>query len=146
MHIAAAVPAFLKRYPDLTVDFSVSAKHVDLIDEDLDLAIRIGVLEDSLLVARKLVPSRLVLCGSPPYLRQHGMPLEPADLAAHNCLTTGPMPWGGEWRLTNKNREQARVAVRGTFRSNNAEMLRAAALDGPRRRRAAELGRIRAVA
>jgi len=128
MHVAPAVPSFLKRYPDLNVDISLTAKHVDLIEEGLDLAIRIGVLEDSLLVARKLAPSRLLPCASPTYLRRRGTPKEPADLSAHNCLTASLMPWGGEWRLRGKGGETP-VAVTATFRSNNAEMLRASALD-----------------
>ena len=129
MHVAPAVPAFLKRYPDIGVDISVSPMHVNLVDEGLDLAIRIGVLEDSPLVVRKLAPSRLVLCAAPAYLKERGTPREPDELAKHNCLCTGLLPWGDEWRLHSK-RGEVRVAVGGSFRSNSAEMLRAATLDG----------------
>jgi DNA-binding transcriptional LysR family regulator len=129
MHVAPAVPAFLKRYPELSVDINLSAAHVDLLDEGLDLAIRIGVLEDSRLVVRKLALSRLILCAAPAYLEARGMPGEPRELAGHNCLCTGLLPWGDEWRLAGK-RGEVRVAVGGSFRSNNAETLRAAALDG----------------
>jgi DNA-binding transcriptional LysR family regulator len=128
MHVAPAVPAFLARYPDLGVDISLSPAHVNLVDEGLDLAIRIGVLEDSPLVVRKLAPSRLIVCATPAYLKKHGAPREPGDLARHNCLCTNLLPWGDQWRLVGK-RGEVRVAVAGTFRSNNAEMLRAAALD-----------------
>jgi DNA-binding transcriptional LysR family regulator len=128
MHVAPAVPAFLKRYPELSVDIALSAAHVNLLDEGLDLAIRIGVLEDSPLVVRKLAPSRLVVCATPAYLKERGKPREPGDLAKHNCLCTSLLPWGDEWRLAGK-RGEVRVAVGGSFRSNNAEMLRAAALD-----------------
>ena len=102
---------------------------MNLVDEGLDLAIRIGVLEDSPLVVRKLAPSRLVVCAAPAYLKERGKPREPGDLAKHNCLCTSLLPWGDEWRLAGK-RGEVRVAVGGSFRSNNAEMLRAAALDG----------------
>jgi DNA-binding transcriptional LysR family regulator len=129
MHVAPAVPAFLKRYPDLSVDINLSTAHVNLVDERLDLAIRIGVLEDSPLVVRKLAPSRLVVCATPAYLKARGTPREPGDLAKHNCLCTSLLPWGNEWRLAGK-RGEMRVAVGGSVRSNNAEMLRAAALDG----------------
>lgn len=128
MHVAPAVPAFLQRYPDLSVDIALSAAHVNLVDEGLDLAIRIGVLEDSPLVVRKLAPSRLVVCAAPAYLKAHGTPREPGDLAKHNCLCTSLLPWGDEWRLAGKGGE-VRVAVGGSVRSNNAAMLRAAALD-----------------
>jgi DNA-binding transcriptional LysR family regulator len=129
MHVAPAVPAFLKRYPDLAVDITLSPAHVNLVDEGLDLAIRIGVLEDSALVVRKLAPSRLVPCAAPAYLKRRGTPREPRELAGHNCLCTGLLPWGDEWRLAGK-RGEVRVAVGGSLRSNSAEMLRAAALDG----------------
>src|SRR5438094_7183195 len=129
MHVAPAVPDFLKRYPELSIDIALSPAHVNLVDEGLDLAIRIGVLEDSPLVVRKLAPSRLVVCAAPAYLKQHGTPREPGDLAKHNCLCTSLLPWGDEWRLAGK-RGEVRVAVGGSLRSNNAEVLRAAALDG----------------
>lgn len=129
MHVAPAVPGFLQRYPDLAVDIALSPAHVDLVDEGLDLAIRIGVLEDSPLVVRKLAPSRLVFCAAPAYLEKRGIPRKPTELAGHNCLCTGLLPWGDEWRLAGK-RGEVRVAVAGSFRSNSAEMLRAAALDG----------------
>lgn len=129
MHVAPAVPDFLKRYPELSVDITLSPAHVNLVDEGLDLAVRIGVLEDSPLVVRKLAPSRLVVCAAPAYLEERGTPREPADLAKHNCLCNSLLPWGDEWRLAGK-RGEARVAVSGSVCSNNAEMLRAAALDG----------------
>lgn len=129
MHVAPAVPAFLKRYPELSVDITLSPAHVNLVDEGLDLAIRIGVLADSPLVVRRLAPSRLVFCAAPAYLKERGLPREPAELARHNCLCTRLLAWGDEWRLAGK-RGEVRVAVGGSFRSNNAEMLRAAALDG----------------
>jgi DNA-binding transcriptional LysR family regulator len=129
MHVAPAVPAFLKRYPELSVDIALSSAHVNLVDEGLDLAIRIGVLEDSRLVVRKLAPSRLILCAAPAYLDARGMPREPRELAGHNCLCTSLLRWGDEWRLAGR-RGEVRVAVGGSFRSDNAEMLRAAALDG----------------
>jgi DNA-binding transcriptional LysR family regulator len=129
MHVAPAVSAFLERYPDLGVDISLSAAHVNLVDEGLDLAIRIGVLEDSPLVVRKLAPSRLILCAAPAYLKQHGTPRAPGELARHNCLCNNLLPWGDEWRLIGKGGE-VRVAVGGSFRSNSAAMLGAAAVDG----------------
>jgi len=129
MHVAPAVPDFLKRYPGLSVDITSSHKHVNLAEEGLDLAIRIGVLEDSPLVVRKLAPSRLILCAAPAYLKEHGTPREPMDLARHNCLCINLTPWDDNWRLAG-NGSELTVAVSGSFRSNNAEMLRAAALDG----------------
>jgi DNA-binding transcriptional LysR family regulator len=129
MHVAPAVPAFLKRYPDLTLDINLSPAYENLVDKGLDLAIRIGKLEDSALVVRKLASSRLVLCAAPAYLEQRGTPRHAEDLASHNCLCANVLAWGDEWRLVGKHGEE-RVAVSGSLRSDNAEMLRAAALDG----------------
>jgi DNA-binding transcriptional LysR family regulator len=129
MHVAPAVPDFLKRYPELAVDIRLSPAYVDLVEQGLDLAIRIGVLEHSSLIVRKLAPSRLILCGAPSYFEKHGTPREPAELARFNCLCTSLLPWGDEWRLAGK-RGEVRIAVAGTFRSNNAEIIRAAALAG----------------
>jgi len=129
MYVAPAVPAFLKRYPDLAIDINLSPAYANLVEEGLDLAIRIGVLEDSALVVRKLASSRLVLCASRAYLEQRGIPRHPDDLASHNCLCANLLAWGDEWRLVGK-RGEARVTVSGSLRSNNAEMLRGAALDG----------------
>jgi DNA-binding transcriptional LysR family regulator len=129
MHVAPAVPAFLKRYPDISIDIRLSAAHVNLVEEGLDLAIRIGELEESGLVVRKLVPSRRVVCAAPAYLEEHGAPKTPDDLLHHNCLCNYLPSWGNEWRLAGKDGEM-RVTVSGNFRGNNAEMLRAAALSG----------------
>src|SRR5437660_12155754 len=77
MHVAPTVPAFLKRYPELSVDITLGPAHVNLVDEGLDLAIRIGVLQDSALVVRKPALSRLVVCATPAYLMERGKPREP---------------------------------------------------------------------
>jgi DNA-binding transcriptional LysR family regulator len=129
MHVAPALSGFLKRYPDLAVEITLSPAHVNLVEEGFDLAIRIGVLQDSRLVVRKLAPSRIILCAAPGYLEHRGVPRKPEDLAQHNCICTAVLPWGGEWPLASP-RGKLRVAVSESFRSNSAEMLRAAALDG----------------
>ncbi|WGS17510.1 MULTISPECIES: LysR family transcriptional regulator [unclassified Bradyrhizobium] len=129
MHVAPALSGFLRRYSELAVHITLSPAHVNLVDEGLDLAIRIGVLEDSRLVVRKLAPSRIILCAAPAYLDARGMPRKPEDLTQHNCICTALLPWGGEWSLIGP-RGKVRMAVSGSFRSNSAEMLRAAALDG----------------
>src|SRR5919198_26327 len=118
MHVAPAVPAFLKRYPDLAIDISLSPAYVNLVDERLDLAIRIGVLEDSPLVVRKLAPSRLVLCAAPAYLRQYGAPRAPDELAKHNCLCTRLLPWGDEWRLVLEAGEPPASTIYAVFPGN----------------------------
>jgi DNA-binding transcriptional LysR family regulator len=129
MHVAPAIPAFLERYPGVAVDLSLSAAHVNLVEEGLDLAIRIGALADSALVVRRLAASRPVLCAAPAYLAARGTPREPRALARHNCLRVNLLPWGDAWRLSSRS-GAVRVAIDGDFRSDSAEALRAAALAG----------------
>jgi len=85
-HLAPALPDFLARYPHVTFDFMVTNRVVDLVGENVDLSLRIGPLEDSGLVSRKIVDLRRVVCASPSYLARNGWPAEPADLARHACL------------------------------------------------------------
>jgi len=86
LHVAPALPTFLARYPGLQVDLSMTDGFIDLVEEGVDLAVRIGELEDSSLIARRLAPNRRVICASPDYLRQAGVPRVPEDLRTHNCL------------------------------------------------------------
>jgi DNA-binding transcriptional LysR family regulator len=129
MHVAPAIPEFLARFPDLAIDISLSPRHVDLVQEGLDLAIRIGTLKDSPLVVRRLAPSRLVLCAAPAYLKMRGVPRVADDLLRHACFGVSVMPWGDEWHLGGAKGEH-RIAARGVLRSNSADILRAAALSG----------------
>lgn len=129
MHVTPAVPTFLARYPGLFLDIRLSGAHVDLVEEGLDLAIRIGMLGGASLVTRTLAPSRRIVCAAPAYLTDRGTPGVPDDLANHNCLCNYLPSWGNEWWLASRGGE-VRVSVSGSFRANNAEMVRAAALAG----------------
>ncbi|MCE6983071.1 LysR family transcriptional regulator, partial [Pseudomonas frederiksbergensis] len=85
-HVSPAIPAFLKAYPDITLDLRLTDQIVGLVDAGIDVALRMGALPDSSLVARPLAPSRRVICASPDYLGRHGTPRHPEDLRKHNCL------------------------------------------------------------
>jgi DNA-binding transcriptional LysR family regulator len=97
--IAPALPAFRRRYPKLSIDLRLSDRYVDLVDEGIDIAVRIGDLADSRLVSRKLAPLRLCCFASPSYLAERGTPAHPNDLARHDTVTlryqsTGqPLQW-----------------------------------------------------
>jgi DNA-binding transcriptional LysR family regulator len=123
LFLGPLVSAFLDEYPDVRLDLSLSDRKVDLIEEGYDLALRIGVLDDSSLVARRLGPSTMLVVGSPAYLARKGTPRVPADLRDHDCLTyeySSP-----SWRFAD-----GPVAVRGRLASNNGDVLRDAALGG----------------
>jgi hypothetical protein len=86
LHIAPAASDYMMRYPEVTFDVAISDRFVDLIEEGFDVAIRIGDLQDSNLIARRIATARLVTCASPAYVRRAGTPQAPADLSRHACL------------------------------------------------------------
>jgi DNA-binding transcriptional LysR family regulator len=127
-HIAPLIPLFAERYPEVQLALSLSDRNVNLIEEGFDLAIRIAELEDSSLAARKIAPNRRVLCASPAYVRKHGAPMTPADLARHNCLTTGEFVM--TWDYKGPESQPGSVRVTGRYACDNWEVLREWALAG----------------
>jgi DNA-binding transcriptional LysR family regulator len=129
LHFAPAVPAFLTQYPEVQLELIMNDRYVNLIEEGLDVVVRIDELPDSSMVARRLAPNRRVVCGAPDYFKAHGTPETPDDLMRHNCLTYGPHYPHKEWFFrTEEGRRAVRVA--GNFQTNNAQALRLAALGG----------------
>lgn len=129
MRLAPLLSEYSLRYPEVTVDVSINNRIVDLMSDRIDVAVRVGVLSDSNLVARKLFPVRLVLCASPAYLDRHGTPRTVADLAHHNCLTFTLARGGREWWFRGPN-GMTSVPVNGTLRSDETYILYQAALEG----------------
>jgi DNA-binding transcriptional LysR family regulator len=129
LHLAPAIPDFMALYPDLAIDMELTDRYVDLVEEGFDVAVRIGTLKDSTLVARKLAPARMAVCASESYLRREGTPKHPRDLKAHNCLvyTMGVSP--GTWRFRGGD-GPVTVEVGGSYSANNGDALRAAAIAG----------------
>ncbi len=127
--LGPVIADYVSAYPEVKLDISLSDRKVDLIEEGFDVAIRIGTLPESGLIARKLGSDRTIVCASPAYLKRHGTPKKPEDLAAHSCLGYTYTNSGGEWRLKNRGKE---VAVRsdGAIKADNGDMLRLAALSG----------------
>jgi DNA-binding transcriptional LysR family regulator len=128
LHLGAAIPDFLARHADVTVDLTLTDRFVDLIDEGVDVAVRIGTLADSSLVARRLAPVRRVVCASSTYLAARGTPATPADLAAHDCIGYSYSPQRQEWRFCEPDGREHPVAVTGRLSLNNGDAIRAAAL------------------
>jgi len=128
-HMAPAVAEFMSKYPKVKVDLHLSIHPMDLIEEGFDLGIRIGELEDSSLIARRLTDRRMRLCGSPSYLKQHGVPQTPDELANHNCLMYEHFARGEEWHF-NVNGKDKEIKVKGNLMSNNGRALIEAAVSG----------------
>ena len=129
LHLGPAIPAFHARYPQVTVDAAMNDRFVDLVEEGYYVAIRIGALRDSSLVARRLAPCRAVLCASPDYLERRGRPRRPEDLAGHDCLLYANSANPREWTLQGPRGGQT-VAVDGPLIANNGDVLCGAALAG----------------
>lgn len=129
LHLAGAVADFAALHPQLSIDLTLNDRVVDLIEEGYDVAVRIGRLADSSLIARRLAPCRMVVCASPHYIARHGQPGHPTDLARHNCLTYAYLTPRDEWRFHGPEGEVA-VRVSGTMSANNGEVLAAAARCG----------------
>ena len=129
LHVAPVIPEFLRTCPDIELDLTMTDSVVNLVEERLDVAIRIGSLGSSRLIARKLAPHRRVVCASPDYLGAHGEPTAPADLARHACLTFAYAKGNQRWRFAGPSGPQE-VMVKGHLRADNSEMLREAAIGG----------------
>jgi DNA-binding transcriptional LysR family regulator len=129
-HVAPLVGAFAARHPEMRFDVQLSDRFVDLVEEGFDLAIRIGESPTQNLIARRLGETCLVPCAAPVYLREHGAPETPADLARHACLTYEYLPQRNTWRFRDRAGSEHAVRVAGPVHANNGEMLAAAAVEG----------------
>jgi DNA-binding transcriptional LysR family regulator len=130
LHVAPMLKDFQLRYPDVTIDMNLEDRQINLVEEGYDMAIRIAELPDSSLVARRLGPCRHVLCASPEYLENHGIPLTPDDLGSHRALTYGYHDTPREWKMLATNGQYISVRVNSHMHMNNSLALREAALAG----------------
>ncbi|MBO1074648.1 LysR family transcriptional regulator [Roseomonas marmotae] len=128
--IIPAMPEFLTRYPDIKVDFTMSNAAVDIVEHNVDVDIRIGRMEDSALIARKLLHGERVLCASPAYLRRAGPITAPGELVAHNCLTYRLNDGSTTWRFMDPQGAVTEVPVEGSYQSDSGPSLRSMALAG----------------
>jgi DNA-binding transcriptional LysR family regulator len=129
-YLGAILPAFMQAYPEITLDLALSDRHVDVVGEGFDLAIRIARLEDSSLLARRLCTVRILLVGAPSYLERHGRPTHPGQLSQHQAMAYTGGAARGVWRFTHPTFGEAAVEPPVNVWSDNAEMLNPALVDG----------------
>ena len=130
-YISPLLPGFLALHPRVKLSVNLNDQILDLVGSGFDLGIRVGALGDSGLVARQLATNRRVLCASPDYLRRHGTPRTPADLATHDCLLlVGSQGRQDIWRFTDRKGGEIAQRVQGRFESNQGELLRDAVVAG----------------
>ena len=129
-YMAATLPGFMEAHPEVTLDLALSDRHVDLVAEGFDLALRIARLEDSSMLARRLCTVRLLLVASPAYLDRHGRPTHPAQLDRHRIMayTGGTTP--GVWRFAHPQFGEETVRAPVDLWSDNADLITPALLAG----------------
>ncbi len=128
-HLAPAMSEFQRRHPRVELELELSDRLVDLVDEGFDLAIRIGKLADSSLVARRIAPASMIMVASPGYLKRAGTPREPADLVKHNFLIYTLATRRDEIVLE-RGSETISTRIRGNLHVDNGDFIAAAAIEG----------------
>ena len=127
-YVGNLVLKFQKQHPGLAVDLSYADRFVDLVEEGMDLAIRVGRLNDSSLAARRIGSTMRSVVATPAYLAKHGTPKVPEDLSSgHNCLLYAYLSTGNEWLFRGAD-GPIRVKVSGNFRANNGDAIKQAVL------------------
>ncbi|MFQ5982866.1 MAG: LysR substrate-binding domain-containing protein [Woeseiaceae bacterium] len=124
-YVAPALVEFMATYPEVSIEFDTRMRLVDIVAEGFDLAVRMNAPTDSSLVARKVAPRRMIVCGSPEYLDRHGRPKEPDDLRGHECLSLPDITWRFMYPDAIRT-----VRVRGAFTCDNGRALVEAAVHG----------------
>lgn len=128
--MCAPIARFAEEHPRVRFDLDLNDRRIDLVEEGIDVAVRIGELPDSSLVARKLFEVRTVICGSPDYFKAHGTPQTPEDLLQHDCLVYGNLADPAKWVCTDENGKRHRVDVPRAMTASSGDFLCAAAIQG----------------
>ena len=130
LNIVPLLPELAARYPDLSFDLRLTDAALDLVEEHIDVAIRMGPLRESGLVATRLSPMVSKICASPLYIETHGRPQTPQDLEKHKCLLLAMPGFSARWRLRDREGNVTEVPIQGPLRTSNAIALKQCALAG----------------
>ncbi len=129
-HMCKPIAAFSKRHPKVVFDLNLNDRRIDLIEEGADVALRIGRLQDSSLIARRLFDVRTVVCASPHYLSTRGEPETPADLENHDCLVYSNLADPNRWTYTDGDGDQQTIEVNPVMTASSGDFLANAAAHG----------------
>ncbi len=125
-----ALSNFQQQFPKIDLDIHISGSFVDLIEEGIDIALRVGSMEDSSLIARRLMPCNFHVCASPDYWNKKGKPIHPVDLKLHNCLVYSQSLKSGTWTFNGDNAEELKIKVQGNLKSGAGNIILDAGLRG----------------
>lgn len=123
LHLVPALASYQKLYPEISVDLDLSNRRVSLVEEGFDMALRVGQLTDSSMVAKKLINIRGGICASPYYLEKYGTPSHPSDLVQHNCTIDNNIRAGKHWPFIEDGKE-IKIDVESRFQSNSPSATR----------------------
>jgi DNA-binding transcriptional LysR family regulator len=129
-HMCGPIATFSKQHPKVRFDLDLNDRRVDLIEDNFDVALRIGRLTDSSLIARRLFDVRAVVCGSPHYLNTHGAPETPADLDDHQCLVYSNLDDPDKWEYEDRDGNRSTVKVNSIMSASSGDFLSNAAAHG----------------
>ena len=129
-HLTQSIAAFARQYPDLQLEVDFDDRLVDVVSEGYDVVVRIGAMEDSSLIARKLSPCPLILCASASCIEQYGRPETPKNLSDYPSIIYTRHGYENRWRYQDKNGKIGTAALKQAFAANNAEMMLEACLQG----------------
>jgi DNA-binding transcriptional LysR family regulator len=129
-YFGQAIASFATSYPEVELDINLDERFVDIVNEGFDLAVRIGSLKDTSLVARRMASCPFVVCASSSYLETYGIPKKPKDLAEHNVLAFTRNNDLHEWRYQEANGKRGQISLTGGFKSDSGDILCQAALEG----------------
>ena len=127
--IVPELPNFLRDHPDVKLEVTLTDERADLVAQGIDVAVWLGELQESRLIARKLSAGNRVICCSPSYAKTHGLPSKPEDLSQHNCIVYLAKSYDNSWRLTSSERTVS-VEVSGNLKSESSAVLLVSALNG----------------
>lgn len=121
---------YMRQHPEVQIDFSLDDRYINLVEQGVDLAVRMGRLADSMLGSRFIGTNPWLMVASKAYLDAHGTPTVASDLTAHNCLVYSSVQGDDRWSLKTPSGDEQSIVVKGTFRSNNLSAVLAAANEG----------------
>lgn len=130
MILAPRLPAFQQEYPEVSVDLQLTDRKIDMLEEGIDLVIRIGGVDDSRLIARQITSVPLYLCASPDYLKQNGEPQTPDDIAEHHCIIDSNFRIGKQWPLLSPDGQSYSIEVSSKVAVNSPRAVKSIAVAG----------------
>lgn len=130
MQLSPLLPKFIEHFPDLKIELVLTNSAIDMIEEGIDVRLRIGGVDDSSMIARHLNTFKLVLCASPAYIKQHGLPKKPEQITQHNCVIDSNFRVGKQWPFISPQGQANTVDVLSALSVNSPQAVREIAIAG----------------